>query len=224
MKMKKLLCFLVAFLLMLTVASAEFDVFSMTDDELLAIRLQINEELSSRAQKKEIQEGSTIADLFPDHYMAMKVRDEVGAISTKDPVTQEDLDRVERLDVSGYSDGASELKELTGIGYLTNLDYLSVYDQPGFSDVPDEIANCVHLRRIDFRRTGIKMLPASFCSLPGLQYLDMANSALEVLPDDIGNLTSLKELDISGTKVNALPASIRSLSLEKFLRDGLDLD
>lgn len=222
--MKKWICLLAAFLLMPILALAEMDVSSMTDDELLAIRLQINEELASRNTMPEIPEGTTIADLFPDHYMAMKVRDEVGAISTKDPVTQEDLDRVERLDVSGYSDGASELNELTGIGYLTNLDYLSVYDQPGFSDIPDEIANCVRLRRIDFRRTGIKTLPASFCNLPGLQYLDMANSALEALPDDIGNLTLLKELDISGTKVTALPASIRSLSLEKFLRDGLDLD
>ena len=222
--MKRLICFLVVCSLMPILALAEMDVSSMTDDELLAIRLQINEELASRNTMPEIPEGTTIADLFPDHYMAMKVRDEVGAISTKDPVTQEDLDRVERLDVSGYSDGSSELKELTGIGYLTNLDYLSVYDQPGFSDVPDEIANCVRLRRIDFRRTGIKMLPASFCNLPGLQYLDMANSALEALPDDIGNLTLLKELDISGTNVTALPASIRSLSLEKFLRDGLDLD
>jgi len=220
MKMKKLLCFLVAFLLMLTVASAEFDVSSMTDDELLAIRLQINEELSSRAQQKEIPEGSTIADLFPDPVLAKCIRDEVGAFSVNDVVTQEKLDQITGISFTNTDSG---IQSLEGIGHLHGMWQLVLHNQDQLKSVPDEIENCVALKRFMLSCQGITSIPDSICNLPVLNELDLSHTSITELPADIGNLTTLKELDISHTKITSLPESIYSLTLDKFEREGLDL-
>jgi len=214
----------VVLLLTFTYAGAE-DLSGMSDDDLLDLRLQINNELAARLEAREIPEGSTIADLFPDHILAMKVRDAIGAISTKDPVTQDELDSIRTIAVNGAVSGEThEFKDLTGIDYLRNLETLRIVRQPEFTEIPEAIGNCVHLRVLDFRSCGFKTLPASICNLLALEELDASYGELESLPDDIGNLESLKKLNISNTKITSLPASIRNLSLEKFIRDGLELD
>lgn len=220
MKMKKLLCFLVAFLLMLTVASAEFDVSSMTDDELLAIRLQINEELSSRAQQKEIPEGSTIADLFPDPVLAKCIRDEVGAFSVNDVVTQEKLDTVSTISFTNTDSG---IQSLEGIGYLHGMWQLVLHNQNQLQSIPDEIENCISLERFMLSCKSIKTIPDTICNLQILRALDISYTSVSELPADIGNLTALKELDISHTNITSLPESIYNLNLDKFEREGLDL-
>lgn len=214
----------VALLLGCTYAAAE-DLTGMSTDELLNLRLQINNELANRNTPAEIPEGTAIADLFPDHIIAMKVRDAIGAISTKDPVTQEELDSIKTLAVNGTSAGEThECKDLTGIEYLRNLEVLRIVRQPDCTEIPDSIRNCVHLRELDLRSCGIKSLPEGICDLVELEEIIMNYSELETLPEDIGNLQALKVLDISYTKVTSLPSSIRNLNLEKFRRDGLEVD
>ena len=215
---------LVVILFVFTYSTAE-ELAEMTNDELLDLRLQINIELAGRKAEQEIPEDSTIADLFPDHFLAMKVRDAIGAISTNDPVTQEELDTIETISINGSVAGeTNEFKDLTGIEYLRNLKTLRIVRQPEFTEIPDSIGSCMYLRVLDFRSCGIKTLPAVICDLTDLEEIDLAYSELESLPDDIGNLEQLKEIDISNTNVTALPESIRNLSLEKFRRDGLNLD
>jgi len=205
-------------------ATAE-DLSSMTDEELLELRMEINNELAARKEAAEIPEGSTIADLFPDHILAMKVRDAIGAISTKDPVTQDELDTIRTISVNGAVSGEThDLKDVTGIEYLRNLEAIHFVRQDNLTELPDSIGSCVHLRVIDLRSSGIKELPNSICDLIELQELDVSYSELDKLPDDIGNLQALKELDISHTKIMELPASIRNLTLDKFRREGMDLD
>ena len=225
--MKRILTSILLVVVMLfscTYATAE-DITEMSTEELLDLRLQINNELSSRNTPAEIPEGSSIADLFPDRILAMKVRDAIGAISTKDQVTQDELDSIKTISVNGNVAGETEdFKDLTGINYLRNLEVLRIVSQRGCVEIPDSIRNCVHLRELDFRSTGIKTLPAGICDLVELEEIDLDCSDLEALPEDIGNLQSLKELYISYTKVTSLPASIRNLNLEKFSRNGLDID
>lgn len=207
-----------------TYATAE-NYSEMTTDELLAIRAEINDELSARYQQPEIEDGTAIADLFPDRYLAMKVRDAIGAISTKDPITQDELDSITSISIDGATSGeTTEFKDLTGIGYLQNLKTLRIIRQPECTVIPDEIGNCIYLEELDIRSSGFKTLPDEICNLIYLEKIIANYSELESLPDDIGNLESLRKLDISHTNVKALPTSIRNLTLDSFKRDGLDLD
>ena len=216
---------LVVVILLGCIYAAAEDLSAMTTEDLLDLRLQINNELVSRKADVEIQEGAIIADLFPDRFLAMKVRDAVGAISTSDPITQDELDSIKTISINGNTAGETEeFCDLTGIEYLRNLEVLRVVRQPGCTKIPDAIGNCIYLRDLDFRSSGIKTLPASICDLEYLESIDACYSELDSLPDDIGNLQQLKKLNISYTKVTVLPASIRNLDLEKFYRDGLDLD
>lgn len=215
---------LVAMLFAITYAGAE-DLSKMSTEELIQLRQDINNELASRNTPTEVPEGAAIADLFPDHILAMKVRDAVGAISTKDPITQEELDTIKTISINGAVSGEThEFKDLTGIDYLRNVVELHIVRQPDFVEMPESIEKCIHLKVLDLRSCGLKTLPAAICNLTALEELKVSSSELESLPDDIGNLESLKKLDISYTKVTELPVSIRNLSLEKFNREGLDLD
>jgi len=201
------------------------DLTAMTDEELLDLRLKINLELAARMEAVIVPEGMTIAEIFPDPVLAIKVRDEIGAISTKDAVTQKELDTIRYIAVNGAVSGEThDLKDLSGIEYLRNLETIRFVRQENLTSIPEAIENCVHLREIDLRSCGITVLPNSICNLLKLKELDLSGNPLTALPDDIGNLQSLKELDISYTKITELPASIRNLSLEDFRRQGLDLD
>jgi len=218
------LLLVVVLLFSLTYATAE-DLSSMSTEDLMQLRQNINDELANRKTVPDLKEGSTIADLFPDHILAMKVRDAIGAISTKDPVSQDELDKIDTISIDGAVVGeTNDFKDLTGIEYLRNLETLRIVRQPGCTVIPDSIGNCVHLRELDITSCGIKILPASICDLQELRKLRLRYSDVETLPDDIGNLQSLKDLDISNTKITSLPASIRNLDLDRFSREGLDID
>jgi Leucine-rich repeat (LRR) protein len=224
--MKKILAIVLVLLAsMVVVANAEMDVSGMTDEELYSLRLQINKELASRIEITEVPDGATIAELFPDPILARKIRDSIGAISTKDHVTQEQLDTIKYITINGNWAGETEdFSDLSGIEYLPNLVGITIVRQKLFTVIPDSIGKCTHLKSLDLRYCGLTKLPDTICNLIALEEIDVSYNELTELPKDIGNLSNLKELDISFTKITELPESIYNLHLEKFERTGLDLD
>ena len=196
------------------------DLSSMTEEELLALRLEVNEELAARKAAQEVPEGSTIADLFPDPVLAKCIRDEVGAFSVNDVVTQEKLDTVSTISFTNTDSG---IQSLEGIGYLHGMWQLVLHNQNQLQSIPDEIENCISLERFMLSCKSIKAIPDTICNLQILRALDISYTSVSELPADIGNLTALKELDISHTNITSLPESIYNLNLDKFEREGLDL-
>lgn len=220
--MKKTICIVLVLLVsLIAVANAETDMSSMTDEELYALRVQINQELASRNRNTNIPEGATIADLFPDTVFAKQIRDSIGAFSINDIVTQERLSKVDSVHFLNKNDG---LTNLEGIQYLTNLRSLLLYYLSGLNEIPEEIGELLYLREISFEKCGISKLPDSICNLVNLTWFDISYTDISSLPNDFGNLSALKELDISHTRITSLPESIYSLTLEKFEREGLDFD
>ena len=221
--MKKAICTLLAILLCAigTTCFAEMDLSSMTLEELYALRLEINNEIAGRVKESnDVPEGKTIAELFPDQYVARKVRDAIGAFSTKDIVSQEKLDNAWNLDFDRNDDVAS----LEGIQYLHNLEYLSCFGQKSLMEIPESIGSLSKLSRISIYESPITSLPDSICELKQLYFLELRETDISKLPEDIGNLSSLTYLDISYTKITSLPESIYALNLETFVRRGLDID
>lgn len=192
----------------------------MTSDELLALRLQINNELAARYEPPVLEDGMTLIDIFPDKNFAIYIRDQVGAFSINDKVTQDDLDRVTNIFINSESFGITSLE---GLQYLTNLQYMTCITQLQLTEFPDCFDDLQNLCRLDLSQCSITELPPSICNAPLLYDLDVGYTKLTRLPDDIGNMPSLKKLDISNTEIKELPASIRLLQLEEFNRRGLDL-
>lgn len=211
---------LVVMMLFFVYADAE-ELSGMSLDELLALRIAVNNEIASRNNPPELEDGLTIADVFPDKVLARYIRDNLGAFSTNDQVSQEQLDTITELSFLSHDDGLSSLE---GIGYLHNLEVLNVYWQDGLEEIPEVIGSLPLMYRIDITRCSIDTLPDSICNLTDLIFLRVNETNISELPEDIGNLTSLVFLDISDTNITELPASIYNLKLETFLRDGLDLD
>ena len=193
---------------------------SMSEEELFSLRLEINEELAARRQAQDVPDGATIADLFPDPVLAKCIRDEVGAFSVTDAVTQEKLDAVSTISFTNTDSG---IRSLEGIGYLHGMWQLILHSQDQLQAVPDEIGECVSLRRIMLSCKSVASIPDSICNLPLLSELILSYSSISELPADIGNLTALKELNISHTNITSLPESIYTLTLDIFRREGLDL-
>lgn len=219
--MKKLLVTIIAIISILSVSFAEYDISAMSDEELYALRLSVNEELAARAnEQRDIAEGSTIAEIFPDEWLAKYIRDSLGKFSTKDTITQNDLNRITQIDVINKD----SITTLEGVQYLQNLTWLQVLDQGSINKVPAWVGSLSQLTFLSFNRCAIDALPDSVCNLTNLKTLKVSGTNLIALPEDIGNLVNLKSLDISYTKITELPDSIYSLQLNTFNREGLELD
>ena len=225
--MKKTICILLAVLFCAvgTTSVAEMDLSGMTLEELYASRLEINNEIASRNQNRfSVEDGITIADLFPDTWIARHIRDELGKFSTKDNVTQEELDTIFSLRINGQTVDHIQVTTLDGVQYLRNLTRLEVNNQENISEIPEWVGTLTKLTYLEFRYCPVKTVPGCICDLTELEVLNLFGSSIEALPDDIGNLLNLNSLNISYTKITELPASIYNLSLETFNREGLDID
>ena len=209
----------VVMLICCTYATAE-DLTGMSTDELLDLRLRINDELAARYEPPVLKDGMTLIDIFPDKNFAIYIRDQVGAFSINEQVTQEDLSRVTTLFLNDESYGITSFE---GLQYLTGVKRITCLYQKGLTELPDCFDSLTVLWELDMRNCGITELPPSICNSPSLECLYVSNTNLEKLPEDIGNIQTLKKLNISNTKITELPASIRLLKLEEFNRKGLDL-
>ena len=218
--MKRLLSVLLILVVLLSsvyYAAAE-DLSAMSEDDLLALRLAINNELAARYEPP-VFDGKTVIDIFPDKPFAIYMRDAMGAFSINDEVSQEMLESVTDIFINDMDMGLSSME---GIQYLTNLKYITCVHQRALTQLP-EIGNLQQLYSIDFAQCGLTSLPESICSCMAMKTIDVYGNPITALPEDIGNLTSLNSLDISYTQITSLPESIRNLKLKEFNRKGLNL-
>lgn len=224
--MKKVanILFIASILIISSMALAEIDLQAMSTEDLQALRLAVNEELAARIITAEVPEGSAIADLFPDEWLAKNIRDKLGKFSTKDTVTQEELNTIKNLTISGQTTDHIQVSTLEGVQYLKSLTKLYVGKQDAITEIPDWIGELTNLTSLTFRICPISEIPDSLCDLVLLNELVFDYSDIVSLPNDIGNLINLKRIDISHTKITELPASIYNLKLDTFNREGLDID
>ena len=198
-------------------ASAE-DLSSMSTEDLLQLRQEINNELSSRIKDPE-KRGRTVIEIFPDKKLALYMRDEMGAFSIEDEVTNEMLERVSYIFINDMDLGLSSLE---GIQFLPNLTYITCIYQNALTELPD-IGTLQNLYSVEFSHCGLTALPDSICNCMAMEKIDISCCPVTKLPDDIGNLSRMKELDISFTQITELPQTIRNLKLNVFKREGLNL-
>ena len=224
--MRKAIFIIIAVILFSAVSAfAETDLSSLSLDELYEMRLAINNQISQKILDSYVApEEKTIADLFPDEWLAKQIRDKLGMFSTKDVVTQDKLDTITSVRINGQTTEHIQVTSLEGIQYLRNLQRLEVWNQENITEIPEWIGDLVQLTELSIRICPVTVLPDSLCNLTNLKSLTLSDTEISSLPADIGNLSKLKELNISYTKITELPASIYSLELDTFNRSGLDLD
>lgn len=220
--MKRLLIVIIVLMLPLCVGAE--DLSAMSTEDLLALRLAVNNELAGRIESAEAPEGSTIGDLFPDVWIARHIRDELGKLSTGETVTQEELDTITEIYISGQTSDRIQVSSLEGLQYLHGLKRIDIIQQDGISEIPEWIGTLQDLIFVRFYLCPVTSVPDSICDLSNLRTLILAHTKITDLPDDIGNLTSLTNLSIAHTQITKLPSSIYNLTLDKFDREGLDID
>ena len=92
------------------------------------------------------------------------------------------------------------------------LRLLSLSDCSNIKEVPDTIADLIHLRSLDFSHTYIKRLPDSICSLYNLQVLKLnCCNFLKELPSTLHELTKLRRLELKGTTLSKAPVLLGKL-------------
>lgn len=226
--MKKLLLFVLTICMICTVACAEIDISDMTLEELLALRSEVSSRIVELYQKQEpeIPEGSigTIAELFPDEPFAMAVRDALGKLSINQPVTQDDLDKVTKIQV-GSSKSFGEIKSIDGVGYLRNLEVLSLVNgaAKGLSVLPDEFYTLDSLSFVNLHRNSIKEISPLIGNLTKLKSFSISGSEIKDLPDELVNCTSLETLDISYSNITEVPTVLFSMPNVKVSMEGTNV-
>lgn len=225
--MRKLLSFLLISLLLFSCIvqsfAEEFD--QMSVDELLSARndlinelYSINVELGNRYRTKSPSEDGKslgkIKELFPDEALAMVVRDSCAKFSIEQTVTQSDLDKIKSIQLFSREHG--DFTDLTGIGYLRNLQTFSLYNSMEYlgTILPEEFYTLTNLTTIELAGSKLATLSESLGNLVNLKKLDISRTDVAKLPNSIGNLVNLKYLDIGYTKITELPDSIWTLSLD----------
>lgn len=220
--MKKIAVFILALLVCLSSSAlADWNVQNLTEEELLDYRRAITEELASRHRAElEESEEARLIDIIPDEGLASLVRDSLGLLSVNDPVTQEQLDEVTRINNAKKEPAISSLE---GISRLRNLEYLMIYYKT-LDELPEEIGALTQLEDLYVVSCGLTSIPDSICDLGNLKELSIAGNDVTTLPSEIGSLQSLTKLDISDTQITSLPDSIYALQLDSFRREGLNIE
>ena len=92
------------------------------------------------------------------------------------------------------------------------LRLLSLSHCHNIKEVPDTIANLIHLRSLDLSFTKIERLPDSICSLYKLQVLKLNYcNLLKELPSTLHELTKLRRLELNGTTLRKAPVLLGKL-------------
>ncbi|NDE82726.1 MAG: leucine-rich repeat domain-containing protein [Chlamydiia bacterium] len=73
-------------------------------------------------------------------------------------------------------------------------------------------SHLTHLKNLDLRSAGLKVLPDTISELENLTHLNLHSNALRSLPDGIGSLRNLENLRLDGNDLNVLPDSIGRLA------------
>jgi len=107
-------------------------------------------------------------------------------------------------------DSGMSIQEL--ISNFKFLRLLSLSYCRNIKEVPDTIADLVHLRALDLSGTSVKRLPDSTCSLCNLQVLKLNECFyLKELPSTLHELTNLCHLELMGTTLIKAPVLLGKL-------------
>ncbi|KAL8235958.1 hypothetical protein R6Q59_017039 [Mikania micrantha] len=89
-----------------------------------------------------------------------------------------------------------------GIGRLSNLKELGIYDNSFFGPIPKEIGNLTSLQMLNFRQNQFSgTLPVEISKISSLQSLSIGNNNLEGrIPDNINELKQLTEFFLMNNK------------------------
>ena len=104
------------------------------------------------------------------------------------------------------------------------LRLLSLFDCHNIKEVPDTIADLIHLCSLDLSSTCIKTLPNSICSLYNLQVLKLNYcSHLKELPSNLHELTKLRLLELIGTSLRKAPVILGKLKYLQVWMGGFEV-
>lgn len=85
------------------------------------------------------------------------------------------------------------------------------------SEVPIELFNFKHLKRLDLGKNKLVNLPDQFIYLTELEYLNLEKNRFVVFPNEICQLYSLKELVLNRNDITFLPDCIERLDSLTYL-------
>lgn len=227
--MKKIICFALLLCLLVPVARAEsLEELETRRDALLQELTEVNTAIGKIMKEEKLNGGSEeslgrIIDLFPDETFACIIRDKCGKISIQQTVTQAELDEIDIIVDNGpLYHGYGVIKNITGIGYLTNLYWLELeYNE--ISALPDEMRNCKALKYVQMQHNELNSITEYIGELTNLSTLDVSYSNISKLPESIGNLENLEYLNIGHTQITELPDSVWNLDLEMINMQGLPI-
>lgn len=155
--------------------------------------------------------GFTIQETFPDHNLAQGVADKVSAGNVDAVLTQGMIDGLMDLEII-----VSQITDLTGIGYLTELRTLDLWGNQ-LTSLPIEIGNLGKLQYLGLGNNRLTSVPNEIGILSNLRTLDLGNNQLTQLPIEVYDLTALKTFIASGNQLTTLPKEINQLLLLEVL-------
>ena len=96
------------------------------------------------------------------------------------------------------------------IGYLTYLEYISVYDQK-LSKIPKEIGQLINLKQLRLCNNNIIVIPKEIGKLINLQMMNLTFNEIKKIPKEIGNLVNLEKLYLGFNNLEKLPNEIYNI-------------
>ncbi|MFV0381254.1 MAG: immunoglobulin-like domain-containing protein [Breznakia sp.] len=130
--------------------------FSNTAWNVFAEKGSLKQEETVQKEIKAIGVGSSIVDTFPDAALAKVVADRM-RVSTDTVITQDMIDKVKTL--NAYQ---KNIKDISGIGVLTNLEELNLGSNRELGGaIPEEMKNLTKLTALDLSYCGFTSFPKS---------------------------------------------------------------
>lgn len=200
-------------------ASQENKWSKYTTDELQVMLKEISEEIGRRIMKKNNSTAEKsadsgdkslgrIIDIFPDEVLAKTVRDSCGKISIEQNVTQNDLDKITYISIAGSN---NDIYDLTGIGYLRNVESIALISCYKNTTLPDELYFLPKLEAINIMSGNLTALSPLLGNLISLTYLGISGCNITTIPETIGTLHNLKSISLLGNNITSLPDTIGNL-------------
>lgn len=221
--MKRLLSILLSIIILGSFSNSfaeRIDFSKFSNEDLQRIITDAKQELENRNKTNISSELKPLKEMFECENVAIYVRDHIGLISIDQTPTEEQLLKVTSL----ISSSDKPFTSLKGISCLKNLLDFTGSSKDTYTIIPDEFYSLSKIEFIHMPYTKINEISPLIGNLSNLESLNLSDTQISSLPEEIGNLTKLRYLNISRTKITELPSSIYNLNLEKFIRDGLELN
>lgn len=130
-------------------------------------------------------------------------------------LTDDKTGRIRRIDFGVY-----RIKSLpSGLETLAGLEDL-ILDEAVVGGFPESLCGAVSLRRLSWKKGGLRSLPACIGNLSRLEYLNLSGNTISELPDSFGNLDSLVTLDLGGNQSGVLAPVLAGCDSLSVLRVG----